>query len=189
MTFSARAEGLSRLDYLGHLAASLFLAGFLLFCYRQGWGGMFLLSQGFPSGEFLPISLLMFFVLFIALWIFIGATRRRMAHARLPEWIFWVLFVASSCLPLVSTLLDPRMPWLATFLRAYSMIALAFMGLLIALISIVRDFAITPVRAELARATMPERRISGQPASDRIDPSIDIHPALRDYFRKDRRKE
>ena len=189
MTLSPRTEGLSRLDYLGHLAVSLFLAGFLVLSYVQGWGGLDALLQGFPSGEFLPISLLMFFVLFITLWIFIGATRRRMAHARLPEWIFWVLFVASSCLPLVSTLLDPKMPWLATFLRAYSMIALAFMALLVALIAVVRDFAITPVRAELARDTLPERRVSSHAASDRLDPSISVHPALRDYFHKDRRKQ
>ncbi len=189
MTLSPRTEGLSRLDYLGHLAVSLFLAGFLVLSYGQGWGGLKELSQGFPSGEFLPISLLLFFILFITLWVFIGATRRRMAHARLPEWIFWVLFVASSCLPLVSTLLDPRMPWLATFLRAYSLIALAFMALLVLLIVIVRDFAMTPVKAELARNRQPERRVNSHAASDRIDPSIDIHPALREYFRKDRRKE
>lgn len=189
MTLSPRTEGLSRLDYLGHLAVSLLLAGLLVLSYRQGWGGLAELSQGILSGESLPVSLLMFFLLFIAMWVFIGATRRRMANARLPEWIFWVVFLASTCLPLVSTLLDPKMPWLATFLRAYSLIAMAFLALLVLVILIIRDFAITPVKAELARSPLHERRVSAQSASDRIDPSIDIHPALRDYFRKDRRKD
>lgn len=189
MTLSPRTEGLSRLEYLGHLAVSLLLAGFLELSFGRRWGGIAELSRGLPSGEFLPFSLLLFGALFLTLWIFIGATRRRMASARLPEWIFWVLFAACASLPIVSVLIDSRLPWLATFLSAYSLIATAFMVLLVLAILIVRDFGITPLRADLPRSPLHERRMNPDAMSDRVDPSIKVHPALRDYFRKDRRKQ